>query len=215
MTRKTLKEQTRVMIVENDPLAMQLFTMFIEGSERYELVHSLENAAYAEAYLSASLVDLILMDVCTDLGASGLEVAAKIKAQWPDIKIIIVTSQPECSFIDRARAGEIDSFWYKTIKEIELLEVMDKTLAGQSIYPDTTPEVNVGYALSSEFTPRELEVLRELTSGDTNAQIAERLSLSVGTVRNHVQKMLEKSGFESRTALAVAAGKSGLVNREY
>jgi DNA-binding NarL/FixJ family response regulator len=206
---------TRVMIVENDPLAMQLFTMFVEKSGRYELVHTLESAAYAEAYCRANPVDLILMDICTNQGASGLSASAKIKQRLPGIKIIIVTSQPECDFINRARAGGVDSFWYKTIKELELLEVMDRTMAGESIYPDSTPQISIGHALSGEFTPRELDVLRELTGGDTNAEIAERLGLSVGTVRNHIQRMLEKSGLGNRTALAVAAGKSGLVNREF
>ncbi len=183
---------TRVMIVENDPLAMQLFIMFVEGSGRYKLVHALESAAYAEAYCRASPVDLILMDICTDLGASGLEVSAKIKQLRPDTKIIIVTSQPECDFVSRARAAKVDSFWYKTIKELELLEVMDRTMAGESIYPDSTPRSYIGHALSGDFTPRELEVLRELTSGDTNAEIAGRLGLSAGTVRNHIQRMLPR-----------------------
>ena len=133
----------------------------------------------------------------------------------PKIKIIIITSQPECDFINRARLGKIESFWYKTVEEVELLEVMDRTMKGESIYPDTSPEIPIGYALSTEFTPRELDVLRELTSGDTNAEIGKRLGLSAITVRNHIQNMLEKTGFTSRTSLAVAAGKSGLVNKDF
>lgn len=203
------------MIVENDPLASQLFTMFLQDKPNYKIVTTIESASFAEAYCKRNPLDLILMDICTDLGASGLEVAIKIKKNHPSIKIIMVTSQPECSYIDRARAGGIDSFWYKTVKEVELLEVIDRTMAGESIYPDTTPQISIGYALSGEFTPRELEVLRELTSGDTNTEIANRLNLSAITVRNHVKNMLEKTGFKSRTSLAVAAGKSGLVDRDY
>ncbi len=205
----------KVLIVENDPLAIKLFTMFIESHPRYTLVHTLESAIYAEAYCSVNHVDLILMDICTGLGSSGLEVASKIKKNLPNIKIIIVTSQPECDFIDRARRGGIDSFWYKTTQDLELMEIMDRTMAGESIYPDTIPEIYIGYALNTEFTSRELDVLRELTSGDTNAEIAKRLGLSAITIRNHIQNMLEKTGFTSRTSLAVAAGKSGIVNLDY
>ena len=50
------------------------------------------------------------MDVCTALHASGLDAAARVKEKYPQIKIIIVTSQPECDFIDRARLGGVDSF---------------------------------------------------------------------------------------------------------
>lgn len=205
----------KVLMVENDPLAIQLFTIFLENHNRYKLVNTLESAAYAEAYCLNNHVDLILMDVCTDLGASGLEAARKIKKLKPNIKIIIITSQPECGFIDRARLGKIDSFWYKTVEEIELLEVMDRTMAGEEVYPDNLPIIEIGLALSTEFTSRELDILRELTSGDTNNQIADRLGISTVTVRNHIQNMLEKTGYTSRTSLAVAAGKAGLVNLDY
>ena len=141
--------------------------------------------------------------------------STKIKKTMPHIKIIIVTSQPECNFIDRAKSGGVDSFWYKTPVADEMLELIDRTMAGESIFPDSTPHLQLGLALSAEFTPRQLEVLRELTSGDTNAEIAGRLGMSPITVRNHIQKMLEMTGFESRTSLAVAADKSGLVNRNF
>jgi DNA-binding NarL/FixJ family response regulator len=123
----------RVLIVENDPLAIQLFTIFLENHPRYRLVHILESALYAESYCAANHVDLILMDICTDLGSSGLEVAAKIKKNMPSIKIIIITGQPECDFINRARKGGVDSFWYKTVREVELLKVIDKILKDGSI----------------------------------------------------------------------------------
>ena len=70
-----------------------------------------------------------------------------------------------------------------------LLEIMDRTMAGESIYPDTTPMLKLGMASSIEFTPRELEVLRELTSGDTDDIIAERLHLSVHTVKKHIKNL--------------------------
>ena len=129
--------------------------------------------------------------------------------------IIIVTSQPECDFIDRARSSGVDSFWYKDPSEDILLEVMDRTMAGESIYPDTTPILDLGLAKSIEFTARELEVLRELTSGDTDDVIAERLNLSTHTVKKHIKSMFQKTGFTTRTQLAVMARDSGLVIRGF
>lgn len=204
-----------VLIVEDDPMARGLMEVFLRDSGRYTLTRSIKSAAFAETNCLQYPVDLILMDICTALGASGLEAAAKIKKSLPHIKIIIVTNQPECDFISRARAGGVDSFWYKTPVASEMLELLDRTMAGESVYPDTTPALQIGHAWSVEFTPRQLEVLRELTSGDTNAEIAKRLGMSAITVRNHIQKLMELTGYESRTALAVAADKSGLVNRNF
>lgn len=206
---------TRVMIVEDDPMARKLFEVILKNSERYTLTSSIESASVAELYCTTNEIDLILMDVCTALNASGLDVAAKIKSKYPHIKVITVTSQPECDFINRARQGGVDSFWYKDHSEDILLEIMDRTMAGENVYPDETPVLRLGNADSSEFTQRELEVLRELTSGDTDEIIAERLNLSIHTVKKHIKSMFEKTGFSTRTQLAVMARESGLVIRGF
>ena len=88
-------------------------------------------------------------------------------------------------------------------------------MAGERVYPDSTPQLRIGQALSSNFTSRELEVLRELTSGDSDVEIAQRLNMSVWTVRSHIRHLMEKTGLESRTSLAVEGRKSGLVIRGY
>lgn len=99
-----------VLIVEDDPMARKLFEIILESSGRYHLEASIESASLAEFYCMTNPIDLILMDVCTALHASGLDAAARVKEKYPQIKIIIVTSQPECDFIDRARLGGVDSF---------------------------------------------------------------------------------------------------------
>ena len=91
----------RVMIVEDDPMARQLLEIYIDKSEKYELAVSIDNAMFAEAYCYSNSVDVILMDVCTAMNANGIEAAAGIKKHLPRVKIIIITSQPECSFIDQ------------------------------------------------------------------------------------------------------------------
>ena len=151
------------------------------------------------------------MDVVTRGGESGLDAAERIKRAFPQIKIIIVTSMPECSYLDRAREIGVESFWYKEEQRESLLDVMERTMAGESVYPDATPEMQLGLASSYELTDRELEVLREMTGGDTNQEIAERLHMSVATVKTHILNMLEKTGFRNRTELAVRARESGLV----
>ena len=199
------------MVVEDQAMPRQLFESIIAASVRYSLVHSIKNADMADIYCEKSEIDLILMDVCTAMNSSGLEATKRIKSKYPVIKIIIVTSMPEVSFIKRAREAGADSFWYKETDEHTVLEIMDRTMAGESVYPDKTPVVSFGITDSGDFSDRELEVLRELTSGDTNAAIGERLGMSQYTVRDYIQTMLEKTGFRSRTELAVKARESGLV----
>ena len=201
----------QVMIVEDDPMAQKLLEIFVDGKGDYQVAHTIESAAMAEFYCVTTPIDLVLMDVCTAMDASGLEAAERIKQRFPHIKVIIITSQPECSFIDRARAAGVESFWYKTSSAEEILTVMDRTIAGERIYPDSTPSLKLGDAGSEVFSKRELEVLRLVVAGETDAAIAEKLYMSVRTVKQHIQSMRDKTGFRNRTELAVRARESGLV----
>ena len=204
-----------VLIVEDDPMARKLLEIFISTSPNYHLLPSLDSAAMAELYCMTNRVDMILMDVCTAMDANGIEVAEKLKQLYPKTKIIIITSQPEYSYIAHARKIGVDSFWYKEPTAEALLKIMDRTMAGESIYPDSAPITRLGAALSNDFTERELEVLRELVSGKTDAAIAESLCLSVTRVKQHILRIREKTQFANRTELAVRARESGLVIGEY
>ena len=201
----------RVLIVEDDPMARQLLEIYVEKSKTYTLAQSVESAAFAELCCRAQQVDLILMDVCTALNASGLEAAEKIKQEFPYIKIIIITSQPECSFLDRAQAAGVDSFWYKSGTAEDLVAVMDRTMAGEQVYPDSTPPLQLGDVTSDRLSDRELEVLRELVAGEPDAAISEKLHMSLRTVKAHIQSMRDKTGFRNRTELAVRAREIGLI----
>ena len=201
----------KVLLVEDDPMARQLLEIYIDKSEHYELIGSLESALFTEAFCRTHAVDLILMDVCTAMNANGIEAARDIKKHLPDIKVIIITSQPECSYIDRAKEAGVDSFWYKSSSAEEILSLMDRTLAGERIYPDSTPKLKLGEAWSEKFSERELEVLRHVVAGETDAAIAEKLFITVSAVKFHIQNMKNRTGFRNRTELAVKARESGLV----
>lgn len=204
-----------VLIVEDDPMARKLMEIFVSSGENYHLVPSLNSAALAELYCMTNPIDLILMDVCTAMDANGLEAAAKLKKRFPQIKIIIITSQPEYTYMSKAREIGVESFWYKEPTSEALLDVMNRTMRGESIYPDSAPVIRLGAALSSDFTDRELEVLRELVSGKTDAAIAEALYMSVTRVKQHILRIREKTQFSNRTELAVRARESGIVIGEH
>ena len=201
---------TRVLIVEDNDLVLEMLNETVEKSDEYSVVNTTRNADIAPALCSMGNIDLVLMDVCTEFESSGLDASDAIKKNHPEIKIIIITSIPEASWLERAREIGVDSFWYKRTSR-ELLSVMDRTMEGERIYPDTTPVVRIGKAFSYDFSNREIDVLRELTTGASNRDIADLLHISEETVRFHVKKILVKTGFQNRTELAVEARKTGFV----
>ena len=200
-----------VLIVEDDPMARQLLEIYINTSEKYNHIQSVESAALAEFCCRTNKVDVILMDVCTAMNASGLDAAEKIKKNFPNTKVIIITSQPECSFINRAHKVGVDSFWYKSSEAEEILSVLVRTMVGAPLYGEAAPALKLGDTFSENLTERELEVLRELVAGEMDAAIAEKLFMSLRTVKGHIQSMREKTGFRNRTELAVRARESGLI----
>lgn len=119
---------TSVLIVEDQRMPRENMEHLVEDSGRYRRVASLSTAEMALAQCARHAVDLVLMDVCTKGSRDGIDVAAEIKARYPETKVIIITSMVEESYLKRAKAAGAESFWYKDVSPESLLEVMDRTV---------------------------------------------------------------------------------------
>ena len=205
---------TRVIVVDDYKHTRDWCAQIIKESGRYELVAAFANASNAEMPCMAGKVDLLVMDVCTADGESGLKISEKLKPRYPNVKIIIMTSMPEHSFVARARAAGCESFWYKD-SSIDLIDVMDRTMSGESIYPSETPTVYIGSAKSSEFSERELEVIRLLVVGMTYTEIADKLFISVNTVKDHIKHIYVKTGYSRSLQVVVDAVEHKLILPNY
>ena len=206
-----MEKKINTMIVEDQAMPRQLFETIVKTNPKLNFVLSIDNAEIADICCFRHNISLVLMDVVTKNGASGLAAAKKIKEKDKTIKIIIVTSMPECSYINRAKSMGIEGFWYKEFDKEPISSLIEDVINGKIVYPDNKPEVSLGLAKGDEFTSRELEILREVTGGYTNAEIAKSKGISEKRVRNIVACMLEKTGFKNRTELAVRARESGIV----
>ena len=202
---------TKVAIVDDQNITRQFFSYFIKDSQEFELVATLKDGEEAVNYCKLNPIDLILMDIVMVGGMNGLDAAREIKKSCPSVKIIIITSMPEVSYIEKAREIGVESFWYKELEEVPILSVMERTMKGESIYPDTTPELMIGNAKSTEFSEMELDILREITTGATNKEISEKLYVSPATVNYYINDLLVKTGYKNRVQLAVKARLEGLV----
>jgi two-component system vancomycin resistance associated response regulator VraR len=203
-----------VVIAEDYKMVREVFAATVRNAENYRLEGSFATAAEAAAFCCAHPADLVLMDVLMPGSVSGLEAARRIKSACPETKIVIVTSMPEVSYLRRARELGADSFWHKELQEQPLLELLDRTMAGESVYPGTAPSVQIGNADAADFTERELDVLHELVGGASNLEIAESLNISETTVKSHITNMLQKTGYRSRLELAVKARHLGVAIKD-
>lgn len=202
---------TRVLIVEDQKMAQENMEATITASENYTLAGTISNAADAELFCMRGGVDLILMDVCTARDESGIEACAVIKNKFRKIKVIIVTSMAEHTFIEKAREAGANSFWYKDSTHGELIAVMDKTMAGERIFPDKTPEVRLGLTTSYDLTHNELDVIRALMQSTSDEDAAKMLGCTKANIRWHLGKILEKTGYRNRIELLIAVAQKNLI----
>lgn len=194
----------KVLIVEDQRMPRENMERTLSDSGSYELAASISSAELAILKCQRQHIDLVLMDVCTTGSKDGIDAAAEIKKQFPDIKIIIVTSMVEVGYLDRAKSAGVDSFWYKDVSRETLIDVIDRTMSGEHIFPNKSPVVQLGHASSAEFTAKEIEVLRLVCDGLEYSEIAEKLCVSVNTVKTHVSHILQRTGYSNKTRLAIA-----------
>ena len=202
---------TQVLIVEDQKMAQENMEAIIRSSENYTLAGMISNAADSELFCMRTNVDLILMDVCTARDESGIDACAVIKKKFPHIKIIIVTSMAEHTFLEKAKQAHADSFWYKDASRGELLTVMDQTMSGETVFPDKTPEVKLGLTTSYELTNAELDVLRALMQSTSDEDAAKMLSCTKSNIRWHVSRILDKTGYRTRMELLIAVASKNLI----
>lgn len=202
-----------VLIAEDQKMPRLLLEHLINKSESFTLAGSVLTAEEAVVFCEKSSVDLVMADVLTGGEINGLDAAEQIKKIRPKTKIIIITGIPDAKWLSRAKQIEADSFLYKETDE-DIIEFMERTMKGEHIFPTDTPVVQVGKITNHDFTKHEFEVLRTLSFGDSNAEIAEKIGVSVETVKFHIKEMLRKTGFRSRTELATEARAKGIVTKK-
>ena len=206
-----MNEKTTIVIADDLQFSRDFFSMCVSADPHYRLVAIFASAEDAVDYCKTVDVDILIMDIIMREGYDGLFAAEELKKVKPKTKIILATACAESSYLDKAKEIGVDSFWFKEYSDVKLAEVIARTSQGENVYPTEAPDLPFGDTTKSALTEREIDVLRELTSGYTNAEIAQRLNISVNTVRTHIINMINKTGYESRFDLALNAKALGVV----
>ena len=155
--------------------------------------------------------DLILMDICTENNSSGLAYSKIIKENFPSVKIILMTGVPDLTFIDKAKANNVDSFIYKNISSNSLITTIQNTIDGYSLYPNSnSPKSNISDVLK-DLTDTELSVLTEYCKTLDRNEVVKRLGISVRTLKSHISSIYGKTGYDNLAKLAIYCVGNGLI----
>ena len=199
-------------IVAEDNIYMQNHLSGMIASEHdFELVLSCRDALEAERACDAGSIDLVLMDVQTSHNHSGLAAGERIRKKHKNTKIVVVTSLIDPDVLSKAKAGAADSLWYKDHGSDDLMAVIRRTLGGERVFPDVSPTVEIKDMLSSDISPRQMEILRRFVKGMTYEEIGAELGITKNGVRWNLDQIVEKGGFENKHELLAAVIENKLI----
>ena len=203
----------KVLIVDDHESMCDSLRYTLESRDCFTVVGSLPCAAGAELYCEQLRPDLVLMDVCTEGGASGLDATKTLRARFPDIKVIVMSGFDEITYAPRAKEAGAHAFVLKSRSLDFFAEVAVSVMQGETYYPEAkTIPMPMGEA---PLTKKELEVLRLMCKHLSSKDIAEELFVSEGTVKYHKANMLAKTGFSRAVDLAFYMISNGWINPQY
>lgn len=203
----------KVLIVEDYESMREAITMAFTATKKFSIVGEVPSADFAQLYCEKLHPDLVLMDICTEGGASGLNTTYSLRQKFPDLKIIVMTGFDELSYIPRAKSAGADAFIYKSKSLNFFVEVAEKVMEGGTYFPE--PKTVPMPSGEIPLTDREMEVLRLVCKHMTNQEIASELFISENTVKYHKANMLAKTGFSKTIDLAFYMLSNGWINPLY
>ena len=198
-------------LVEDNLYVQKVLTTMIESDERFRLTATFTDAFEAEKLCAYGKTDLVLMDVQTQDNHSGLAAGKRIKEASPRTKVVIVTSLVDPDVLKKARNGAADSLWYKDHGTKDIIDVMVRTMNGERVFPESSPNVTLKDIFSEDLTPKQMKILRYFVKGYTYEEIAQELDMTKRNVRWHLDNIVEKSGYENKYELLIALIDSKLI----
>lgn len=209
-----MSEKIRVLLADDHPLMTEGLRLTISSWEEFEVVGVASDGMEAVELCRALKPDIAILDMQMPK-LSGPEVVCQLKAETPEIRVVALTTFDDAETVRRAMEAGCNGFLLKVIEPDKLKASLLSILSGLNVY-DKEVMANLKQSLTrrpeADFTQRELEMLRFICQGMTNAEIADRLNLRPGTVKNMVSLLLSKTGCISRAQLARYAVDKRLVD---
>jgi len=211
----------KVIVCDDQAIIRDGLEMLLNLERDIEVVGLAQDGAEAVELVARKSPDLVLMDLKMP-GVNGIEATRQIHARYPDVKVLVLTTYDDDEWVfDAIRAGASGYLLKDTPRDqviraikgtLEGKSYIDPMVAGKLLNQVASQQTQPATLLTDKLTGREVDVLRLLARGLSNADIAARLHLSEGTVRNHVSAIFAKLDVTDRTQAAVVAIQHGLGN---
>ena len=201
----------RVMSVDDHPLLREGLAALINNQPGMILVAQASNAQEGIAEFRKHKPDVTLMDLRLP-DKSGIEALIAIRAEFPEARIIVVSSFEGDVEIQRALEGGARGYLLKSTPPKELVEVILQVHAGKKRIPSQIAAQLAEHLSDEVLTDREVEVLSQIAGGNRNRDIAEKLFITEETVKVHIKHIMYKLGASDRTQAVAIALRRGIIH---
>ncbi|HEX8730726.1 MAG TPA: response regulator transcription factor [Ktedonobacterales bacterium] len=197
----------RVLLAEDQTMVRGALAALLGLEPDIEVVAEVARGDEAEAEALAARPDVALLDIEMP-GMSGLEVAALLRQRLPTCRVIILTTFGRPGYLRRAMESGVVGFLVKDAPSAQLAAAIRRVAAGERVVDPTLAMSALG-AGENPLTQREREALAAAAAGSSVAEIADRLALSQGTVRNYLSTAIQKVNAQNRVEAARIAEQNG------
>jgi len=204
----------RIVLADDHAVVRSGLRMLLDSESGFEVVAEASDVDGAARYVRGHHPDVLVLDLNMP-GGSSLDAIPQIRKESPETQIVVLTMQQEPAFARQALGAGALGYVLKEAADEELVEAIRRAAAGESYL---NPRLGARIAAepppgaTDDLSEREVDVLRLIALGYTNAEIAEQLFLSVRTVETHRSHIQQKLGLSSRAELVGYALERGLVN---
>jgi two-component system NarL family response regulator len=199
------------MVVDDHPAFRAGLTALMESQPDMEVVAEASNGREAVAIFRRAQPDVVLMDLRLP-GLSGVEAILAIRKDFPDARVIVLTTYDWDEDIYRAIQSGAKSYLLKDMSKDEIAGTIRAVYAGEHKLPCAVASRLAERQSRAGLTHRETEVLDLLTKGRSNKEIASALFISEDTVKSHLKALFAKLGVQDRTEAAISAVRHGIVH---